>query len=219
MYNILLYIVFILGILPLAFQVIKTKKLWSNNTITPFVWLTALATCYEFFGTFLLRLDSKYWFQLYPLLSFLALYFFFFTSLSSRYFKIMKISFILFFVVYSISFFYIEPNKLVASSINRLYISIFIFTFSVIWFKEVFEKLNKSLPFDEIDIQYLWNSEDFYFVAGAFMYYATTFFLFLSSHLIFSSGLYAYDFWIINLIATLLLRLFLIISLWKMKKV
>jgi len=219
LYNILLYIVFFVGVLPLTFHLIRIKKLWNNNAITDFVWLTAIATCYEFFGTFLLRVDSKYWFQLYPLLSFLIIYFFFFKSLSSTYYKVMKISFILFFVVYSISFFYIEPNKLVASSINRLYISIFIFTFSVIWFKEIFGKVSKSLLFDNIDVLHLWNSDKFYFVAGIFIYYATTFFLFLSSHLIFSSGLYAYDFWIVNLIATLLLRVFLIISVWKMKKV
>lgn len=219
MYNILLYIVFFIGVLPLSIQLIKTRKLWDNNPITAFVWLTALATCYEFFGTFLLRIDSKYWFQLYPLLSFTIVYFFFYKSLPSRYYKVMKISFILFFVVYCISFFYIEPDKLVASSINRLYISIFIFTFSVIWFKEIFGKVSKSLLSGNIDILYLWNSDKFYFVAGIFIYYATTFFLFLSSHLIFGSDMYAYDFWIVNLIATLLLRVFLIISVWKMKKV
>ena len=218
MYTIILNTVLLLGILPLTFQLIKSRKLWVNDAVTPFVWLTAIATCYEFFGTSLLRIDSKYWFHLYPLLSFLALYIFFSKTLSSNYSKIMKIGLVLFFINYTVSFFYIESSAFVSVSINRLYVSIFVFIFSVIWFKDAFDKLNKSFLFKEIDIHYLWDSENFYFVAGVLLYYATTFFLFLSSNLLFESNLYFNDFWVVNVIATLVLRVFLIISVWKMKK-
>jgi magnesium-transporting ATPase (P-type) len=130
----------------------------------------------------------------------------------------MKIGLVFFFINYTVSFFYLESSAFVSVSINRLYVSIFVFIFSVIWFKDIFEELNKSLLFEETDFQYLLSSENFYFVAGVFIYYATTFFLFLSSSLIFESNLYFNDFWVVNIIATLVLRIFLIISVWKMKK-
>ena len=182
----------------------------------PFIWLTAIASFYEYIGT-IFKIDTVYWFQIYPLLSFLSIYFFFFKVLSFRYLKMMKYLFLSFLVVYSLSFFYLENDNFISTSFNRLFISFFVFILSILWFKDVFHNLNTLSLFDKIKIQYLWNSEMFYFVAGLFIYYTTTFFLFLSSNTIYKSELYFYDYWFVNILATLVLRLCLIISVWKMR--
>lgn len=63
----------------------------------------------------------------------------------------------------------------------------------------------------------LWKYDNFYYVFGIFIYFSVTFCLFLLSKLIFESSGYAYDYWLANILATLGLRILLIIGVWKMK--
>ncbi|HEX8576205.1 MAG TPA: hypothetical protein VF677_07925, partial [Flavobacterium sp.] len=72
--------------------------------------------------------------------------------------------------------------------------------------------------FEKMDVHNLWQSDTFYFIAGLIIYYASTIFLFLSSIFIYNSNLYFYDFWLVNIIATLILRVLLSIGVWKMKR-
>jgi len=65
----------------------------------------------------------------------------------------------------------------------------------------------------------LWRNSDFYFIAGLTIYYASTFLLFLLSDFIINSKqLYFYDYWLVNVLATLILRIFLMIGVWKMNR-
>jgi hypothetical protein len=218
LYLYILYITLLLGIIPLCIHFIKDKILWNHNGIIPFIWLTAFASVYEWLGTLVLKFNSVYWFQIYPVLSALAILYFFWKVLSSRRLTLIKFLLITFILVYCTSFFFVKNDIFVSSSLNRIAISATVFILTIIWFKELFDGLNKIESYKIKDGTYLWESENFYFVAGIFIYYCTTFFLFLSSSLIYKSELYFNDYWFVNIIATLILRLFLIISAWKMSK-
>lgn len=218
MYKILLYGTLILGMLPLILILIKIRRFEISKPISPFIWLTFFATLYEYIFTIVLKNDSIYWFQAYPLLSFLTIYYFFFKELNIRN-KITKgmitISFML---SYFVSFLFLEQDIFISSSVNRIFISFFVFVCTIIWFKKKFDDLISVEVFNKNEFSNLWEISSFYFVTGLFLYYSTTFLLFLSSNVIFKSDLYFYDFWLINIFATLVLRILLIISVWKMKK-
>lgn len=82
-----------------------------------------------------------------------------------------------------------------------------ILTFSALWFKDVFEKL---------EIRNLLQSPSFYFVSGLILYYCSTFFLFLMHDLLYGADKSkAEEIWLLNIIFNLLLRSLLIIGVWK----
>lgn len=219
MYTVVFYIALFIGFIPLLVLFLKKRAFDRNHPVVPFIWLTAIASLYEFVGTGLLKINTAYWFQLYPLLSFLALHYFFSGLLKPLYKNVFRISLILFIIIYGISFLYWEDHdKLVSSAINRSYITLFIVIFTFIWFKSLFEKLDSSNIYEKVDIPNLWQSALFYFISGMFIYYSTTFFLFLSSSFIYISNLYLRDYWLVNVLATLILRTFLIVGVWKMKR-
>ena len=210
MYTILFYIALFTGILPLLLVFKRKRAFDKNHSIVPFLWLTGMATFYEFIGSVVLKINTFYWFQLYPLLSFLALYYFFFYLLESNHKKLFRILFILFSITYSISFFFCsDDDRFISSAINRSAITVFVFISTLLWLKNLFEKM---------DVPNLWQNDTFYFIAGLIIYYASTILLFLSTIFIYNSDLYFYDFWLVNIIATLILRVLLSIGVWKMKQ-
>lgn len=199
-----------IGLVPLLFLFLKRRAFDKSHPIVPFLWLTAVATFYEFFGSVLLKIDTSYWFQLYPLLSFLALYYFFVRLLEPNFKGFFRLFLLLFVIVYALSFYYYSQNdRFISSAINRSSITIFVFVFSWLWFRNLFEKM---------DIPNLWKKDALYFIVGLTIYYSSTFFLFLSSIFILNSNLYFYDFWLVNVIATLVLRILLCLGVWKMKQ-
>lgn len=219
MYTVASYIALFLGFIPLLLLFLQGRVSDRNHPVVPFVWLTAIASGYELIGTILLKTNTAYWFQLYSLLSFLSLHYFFSRLLKPFYKTVFRVSLILFIIIYCISFFYWgEDSKLVPSSINRTFISAFVLIFSIVWFKNQFTKLENLNPFEKIEMPNLWQSDAFYFVSGLAVYYSTTFSLFLLSSFIFNSKLYSNDFWFVNVLATLIFRIFLIIGVWKMKQ-
>lgn len=219
MYTVVFYIALFIGFIPLLLLFLKGKTYDQRHPVVPFIWLTAIASAYEFVGTNLLKIDTAYWFQLYSLLSFFSFYYFFSQLLNPLYKTAFRVSLILFIIIYCISFFYWgQNNKLISSAINRSFITLFILIFSLVWIKDLLNKLKNINPFEKIEIPNLWQNEIFYFIAGMAIYYSTTFFLFLSSSFIFDSNLYFYDYWYVNVLATLIFRTFLIIGVWKMKQ-
>lgn len=184
---------------------VKKKGFDFKEPITPFIWLTALATLYELIGTRLLKLNTTYWFQLYSLLEFIALYYFFFKLFQPKYKTVFRLFLILLVITYFFSFFFWNENSsLIPKAINKTPVTLFVMVFCFICFKNYLGKTEKQ-------------SSVFYFILGFSVYYSSTFFLFLWSNFIFYSNLYFYDFWIINILATLILRIFLIAGVWKMK--
>lgn len=219
MYTVVFYIALFIGFIPLLLLFLKGKAFDWGNFAVPFIWLTGIASAYEFIGTGLLKINTAYWFQSYTLLSSVTL-FYFFSRLFKPYYKTaFKVSLILFMVIYCISFFYWnEQSKLIPLSINITFTSPFVLIFSIVWFKNQFTKLENLNPFEKIEMPNLWQSDAFYFVSGLAIYYSTTFSLFLLSSFIFNSKLYSNDFWFVNVLATLIFRIFLIIGVWKMKQ-
>lgn len=210
MYNILFYIALFIGIVPFLVLVYKNKVFDFKQPIVPFIWVTAIATLYEFIGTVLLQINTAYWFQFYSLLEFGSLYYFFYRMIAPQYKRLNQIFLILFILVYGFSFFYWgEYNALVANTINKSLLTSFVFLSSFLWVKKLFEKMH---------IPNLWRNDRFYFISGFAIYYSSTFLLFLLSDYIFNSNLYFYDYWLVNVLATLILRVFLIIGVWNMNR-
>ena len=210
MYYPLIYIALFLGVIPLVILFSKKRAFVASESIMPFVWLIFIATLYEIIATFLFKINTAYWFQLYSLLEFLTIYYFFYKLFHFTYNKTLKLFLALLISVYVISLFFLDANNiLISEAINRIPITIFSFTFSFIWFKELFNKMEIENPL---------NYPTFYFVSGLAIYYSGTTILFLLSSLIFESDSYFYNFWTVNVLATLFLRIFLIIGVWKMER-
>lgn len=209
MYYLITYIALFAGIIPLIVLFFKKRAFVFSNPIAPFVWLTFIASIYESVFSILLEINTAYWFQIYPLFEFLAIYYFFLKLFKSNYKTHLTISIIGMLAVYSISFvFWNEDNKFLSKAVNTIPITLFVFYFLFIWFRQLFKKM---------EIPDLLDNSIFYFVTGFFMYYSTTLALFLMSSFIFTSELYFYDYWLVNVIATLILRICLIVGVWKMK--
>lgn len=211
LYSILYYIALYAGLLPALLYFVHKKQKLCTEAIFPFLLLTALATLYEQIGTEWLQLNTSYWTQVYSLLEFVTIFYFYISSLDKKYkiyFNVYRIVFILFYI-YSFSY-WSEQNALLAKTINKTVISLLVFTATFLWFKQLFEK---------VEIKNLWQSADFYFVSGLFIYYASTFCLFILSSFLLETTSYFYDYWMINVVATLFLRALLSFGVWKMDKV
>ena len=210
MYQILFYIALFIGFIPLLILFLKKRAFDLKKPIIPFVWLTALATLYEFIGTGLLEIKTSYWFQVYSFLEIITLSYFFFKLFQPKYKIAFWVFLVLLITTYGFSFFFWNENAgLIPKAINKTPLTLFVLTFSFLWFKELFKKMKIQNP---------WQNADFYFVSGFAIYYSSTFFLFLLGSFIFNSNVYFYDYWLVNIIATLILRIFLIIGVWKMKQ-
>ncbi len=206
MYQVLFYIALFIGFIPLIILLIQ-KRAFTKKPIIPFIWLIAFASLYEFIGTVLLKINTAYWFQIYSLLEFLAIYYFFLQLFKGKYKTLFRILFVLFVISYSLSFsVWSNKSSLLPLVINQTFISAFVFIFSFRWFADLFKNL---------EIQNPWLDSTFYFVSGFSIYYSSTLFLFLLSSFIFNSNAYFYDYWLVNVIATLILRVFLILGVWK----
>ena len=210
MYKIVFYITLFSGLLPLLFLFLRKKAFDKEHPAVPLLWLTAIGSLYELIGSVLLKINTMYWFQLYPFLSFLTLYYLFFKLLKYNYKNLFRVFFYLFIAVYLVSlYFFSDENKLLTTGLNRIPIFIFVFTFTGLWFKNLFQKMEE---------QYLLQNDNFYFITALIIYNASTLFLFIASNLIYNSNLYFLDFWIVNIIASLILRILLCIGVWKMKQ-
>ena len=217
MYQVIFYITLFIGIIP-SLLLLKENRIYSRHAIIPLVILIALATLYEFIGTKIFKINTMYWFQVYPIFEFGTLYYFF-SHILSDYKRLFKASLFLAIIFYCISFFYWSgDNIFISLAINRSFISFFVLVFSLIWYKNQFDRVRNIDLFETIKSTSLWQNATFYFISGVFIYYCTTFFLFFSSSFIFESKLYFYDFWLVNVLATLFYRIILIIGVWKMNQ-
>lgn len=209
MHYILAYIALFIGIIPFLILLLKKRIYNFKEPIIPFIWVTAFATFYEFFGTIILKFNTVYWVLLYSFLEIIAISYFFFKLLAEEYKKLLWFSLIMLIFVYCISFIFWNVNGgLILNAINKTPLTLFVLTFSFLWFRKLFQKMETPSLSD---------NSNFYFVSGLAIYYSSTFFLFLLGSFIFHSNVYFYDYWLINILATFLLRTALIIGVWKMK--
>ncbi|RYD98170.1 MAG: hypothetical protein EOP54_08545 [Sphingobacteriales bacterium] len=185
---------------------IKGSALKSKLAGSPFIWLTAIATVYEFTGTIMLEIESNYWFHFYILLEFVALHYFFSKLLRPQFNIFFKTTLLLFVVFYIVSCF--PAGYFIASSITKTMTPLFVITGSTLWIRKLFI---------EMKVPNLWKNSDFYFVSGFLLYYTSTFFFFLLSDSIFNLNSNFYDYWLVNIIAAFIFRILLSIGTWQMR--
>lgn len=209
LYYLLKYTAYFTGVLPLLVLFSKKRAFVFSEPIIPFVWLTFIATLYELVGTTILRISVDYWFQVYSLLEFLTVFYFYGKLFQSRFKTLFRLFFIALVVVYGISFyFWMAYSSFIAVAINRIPLTLLVLLGSFWWVRDLFKS-------DET--QNLWQNPTFYFVMAFYIYYLVTMPLFLMANFIFDSNLYFYDFAIVNVMATLILRILLTCGVWKMR--
>lgn len=209
MYYPLIYIVLFIGLLPLIGVIYKGKTFVFKEAILPFVWLTLIATLYEGIVTLIFQINTAYWSQIYSFLEILAVYYFYKRLFQNKYRGVFILFLIAMLFTYGISFlFWDENSKFLSKAINKVPLTFFVLGCSFIYFKKTLKQTSLVNP---------WQDPIYYFVVGFSIYYSSTFFLFLQSKHIFTSIYYSNDYWLINIIATLVLRFFLTIGVWKMR--
>ena len=207
---VLFYVAIALGFIPFILLIFNKRVFNIKEPLVVFSWLMIIGSLYELIGTAWLQIDTKYWFQLYSLLEFLALYYYFSYKSDYKNKNIFRFFLILFVLVYVTSFFnWSESNSLFRKAITKLVTTSFVFVAFGLWVKKKFEK---KIIFN------LFNTSDFYFVSGIIIYFASTFITFLSANYIYyntSSNLN--DYWIIIIYANIVFRILISISVWKTK--
>lgn len=197
------------GLTPfLIFLFFRNKISQQIKGITPFLLLVFISSLYEFIFTILIKCDGSRWFIMYCLISFFVIFYFYSTILRSLNRLLKFISVLLFFlmILLLIIRYSIQDYLLICSFIDT-YITIFIFIFSLFWFRKIF----RDLEYDS-----LLCIPDFYFISGFIVYYFGNFFLFLMSELIYKSDkdLLQY-YWLLNLFLLIVTRTLLIVGIWK----
>lgn len=197
------------GLMPfLIFLVFKNKVSKKIKAITPFLVLAFISSIYEFIFTILMKWDGSNWFIIYCLISFFVIFYFYLTILKNFNRSLKVISFLLFLLI--LLFLFIRYNRedyLLICSFIDAYITIFIFVFSLFWFRKIFR---------DLEYESLLTIPDFYFISGFILYYFGNFFLFLMAELIYKSDqdLLQY-YWLLNLFLLIVIRTLLIVGIWK----
>lgn len=97
---------------------------------------------------------------------------------------------------------------LVSKTINKVFVTIFVIVSSFVLIRENFTQKTRVK---------LLNRPSFYIVIGLFGYYTTTISLFIFSSYRIDSKLFFLQYWLINILASLALRIVISIGIWKIK--
>lgn len=208
MLHALFYVTLFMGFVPPFF--FRYKKYEYNREVrfmAPYVWLVAFASLYELVGSVILQINKDVWFRTYTLLDFIGVFYFFHRLIDARYRSVMYGFAIIFGLTFIGLLFYwnIIPNMLTDSYLTTIE-TVFIYTVTFLWFKDMFSNL---------ELTSLWYSPAFYFVSAMILYYSGTFFLFAMSSSIKEVGLRFFTYWSLNVFFSLILRILLIIAIWK----
>ena len=195
----LLYLTMAFGVLPLFFYLWKKR---SNKPvlpeIAPLLWLVAFSSVYEFVATLYLKINSDYWFRAYLLLEFCCLFYFFFRLLKGRFrplFWFFAIGYLLFFL-YLLTL-WGKTKALETDSYLSVVEFLLVFVCAILWFRQVFL---------DLEVENLAKSQGFYVISGFVLYFAGTFFLFLIG---------SEEYWQLNIIMCLVMRILITIGIWK----
>lgn len=199
------------GIIPLIILLLKKIAFNFKEPIVPFIWVTAIASVYEIVSPEIFDVISalSYWFQIYPFLEIVGLYFYFSGIFKKKYKTTINILLIISLVIYCFSFTLWENNEtsLQSHSLNKSSITLCVLLGCSSWFKNLFKNTEE---------ENLWNLPDFYFMSSILIYYSSTILLFSLGSFIYTA-VELYEYWWINILATLILRILLTIGTWKIK--
>lgn len=206
--HILLYIALLAGCIPLILFKIKGCEIKKHNGVFALLCLLAFSSVYEGIVSICLRVNITAWYWIYSLLEFTAIWYTFKTLIVQRP-KWFFITFLgLFLLLYCYSFIYlVDFPVFIFKAINKGFVTIFVLLSSFLWVKQVFEQKV---------ILRLYQESSFYIVMGLFFYYSTTISLFMLSNYIYHHDADFNVYWLVNIISSLILRIILSISVWKM---
>lgn len=200
----------VIGIVPLLILFFRKPKQSQKHFITaikPFLWLLFIGAIYEIVFTAIFYVNTDLWMRLYYLLEFLTLCYFFRKLFENRY-KYVLIAFLIVFTVAWLAacvlWFKIQPMK--ADGYLAVLETIFVYTFVVLWLKELFLKM---------EIESLWQAPIFYVICGFVLYFVGTVFMFLMISDIFNITRKISKYWLISNVLNLFMRTLLFISVWK----
>lgn len=207
--DILFYIAILLGILPVIFNY---KYRGSRNVdylgfLFPFVILMFIASLYEFFITDLLKVRTGVWFRVYCLLEFYTLLYFYYKVLGKN------VLFLFLGTIYLINYLYLmyqwvcfPINGFNILNLDILTIVLVVIS-SVLWFVKIFK---------EFEDRPLFLNPLFYLIAVLLLNYCSTFIIFvMTDYLIKYHNTSVSGFYMINIIAGIILRLTMSYIYWK----
>lgn len=209
MYWFLFYVTLFSGFIPLSYLLItKGSFIKMKDPLVIYLALVFMASFYELVFTKGLGVNVTYWFQFYSLLELFCVYYIF-SKINNKFkvFNLIACGVMLLTYVFSFKYWNTQ-NGFTATSINRFPITIYVMVSFLLWMRTLFT---------QIRVNNLWDYSEFYFIAGIVIYYFSTAFLFLMSNFLFQKPEFFLQFWVFNIIATLILRLLLLLSAWKMK--
>lgn len=198
------------GIIPFCLYLYKRQKgIRCDKAYLGIVLLFLIASLYEAIVSLILKVNVIVWFQVYSLLEFIAL-FYLFINLSNYRPKVYFYVFLgIFIIVYLLSFrFLTNEFFLVSKTINKVFVTIFVIVSSFVLIRENFTQKTRVK---------LLNRPSFYIVIGLLGYYTTTISLFIFSSYRIDSKLFFLQYWLINILASLALRIVISIGIWKIK--
>lgn len=208
LYSILLYTTLFMGCMPLLLFVCGRKyESIPSRFVGPLISLMAFSSLYEFVVSLQLRVNVLWWYQVYSLLEFSAVYYLFSHCIKQRPRNFFKVSLGLFLLFYVLSIYYFNTSsEFLSTSINKTYITLFVIVCSFLWIRQIS---------NEKQILKLYKEGLFYVIMGLFFYYTTTISLFMLISCIDKEDLYIGDIWLVNVLANLILRITLSVGVWK----
>lgn len=212
MSDVLFYFALLLGCFPIFLLKIKAKSTDSlKYPIAPFLWLVFFSSVYEYVGTDLFQITSSYWFKLYSLLEFVTLAYFFYQLLQKKYKSYFLVFSIIYLVLFSIILIYWdESTRFKTDSYLSLIEIVLVYFFTIVWLKNIF---SNSSEYNFVQ------TSNFYFISGIVLYLSGTFFLYLlGDSILKDEKLNLEDFWILNIVFNIILRIFLILGVWKIQQ-
>ncbi len=213
MYNILLYLTFLSGMLPFILYVTlkcTTGVCKKVKPALPFLLLTAIGSLYEPIFTLALHIDSNYWFKTYNVLEFSCLVYLYYNLLGRKYWGLFLI-FILIFTIVTIKIILFQTSQLAIESFYAPFIFLFVITCSSLWLRKVFA--DQTLP------QLSKNPFIFFVLAFIFYYTTTLLFYLLSEVILVDKKIMSYqNYWLVNIIMTLIFKIILTKGVWNWRK-
>lgn len=208
-YTFFFYTAIISGLIPLLFIFIKNSKFNKfKNPILPYIVLVFIASLYEYFGSYILEINTVAWFMIYKVGAFGTLSYYFYHLLNKKF----KVIFIAFTILFTVIFFINLPKVSNETFLNingflNAIITVFIIICAILWFKQLQWKINLN------------SHPNSYIIFGLLLVYCGTLFLHLFGYSIYliNKELF-FSAWILNLFLNLINRLLLTFGTWKILK-
>lgn len=208
--TVLFYSALLSGFLPWSLLCLRKKAfVFRSAPIAPYLFYILIATLYELIATKIFRIHTTYWFQFQFVILIPSLFYFFWKTapFQNTFLKWGVLAMVI--IVYGLSFFFWKrTTSLTPYDINHLALFLFVLVGLLVWVQQLFR---------ETTVKNLWAYSDFYFVAGIAFYHFSTLFLFLFGSYIYTQRLGFSNFWLLNVVATLILRLTLTLGVWKIR--